>query len=118
MSTRHPLDPVREQIRERFGYDARFTHFPIIGLCSACLASERAGRRQRPPGGRVSHDEHPHEHPHSHEHSHGDETHAHPHTEHDHEHVEHEHEHSHGDHVHSHPHVHEKGLEEEHDHEH
>jgi len=30
------LDPVREQIRERFGHRARFTHFPIVGTCAAC----------------------------------------------------------------------------------
>jgi Fur family transcriptional regulator, ferric uptake regulator len=32
------LDPVREQIRERFGYAARFTHFAIVGLCARCAA--------------------------------------------------------------------------------
>ncbi len=30
------LDPIREQIRQRFGYEARFTHFAIVGLCPAC----------------------------------------------------------------------------------
>jgi Fur family ferric uptake transcriptional regulator len=30
------LDPIREQIAARFGYQARFTHFPIVGLCPAC----------------------------------------------------------------------------------
>jgi Fur family ferric uptake transcriptional regulator len=30
------LDAVREQIRERFGYEARFAHFPIVGLCEEC----------------------------------------------------------------------------------
>ena len=34
------LDPVREEIRERFGYQARFGHFPIAGLSSL------RGRRQ------------------------------------------------------------------------
>jgi Fur family ferric uptake transcriptional regulator len=33
------LDPVREQIRERFGYSARFTHFAIVGLCGQCAAA-------------------------------------------------------------------------------
>jgi Fur family transcriptional regulator, ferric uptake regulator len=37
------LDPVREQIRTEFGYTARFTHFPIVGVCDEC-----AGGRQRP----------------------------------------------------------------------
>jgi Fur family ferric uptake transcriptional regulator len=30
------LDEVRDHVRERFGYEARFTHFPIVGLCPAC----------------------------------------------------------------------------------
>jgi Fur family ferric uptake transcriptional regulator len=33
------LDPVRELIRELSGYEARFTHFPIIGLCRSCAAT-------------------------------------------------------------------------------
>jgi Fur family ferric uptake transcriptional regulator len=32
------LDAVRDRIRRDFGYEARFTHFPIVGLCSACAA--------------------------------------------------------------------------------
>jgi Fur family ferric uptake transcriptional regulator len=35
------LDPVREQIRELFGYRARFTHFAIVGLCEACAQQPR-----------------------------------------------------------------------------
>lgn len=30
------LDSVRALIERRFGYVARFTHFPIVGLCVAC----------------------------------------------------------------------------------
>jgi Fur family ferric uptake transcriptional regulator len=30
------LDGVRELIRDRFGYEARFTHFPIAGQCPDC----------------------------------------------------------------------------------
>ena len=30
------LDPVRDRIRSDFGYEARFTHFPIAGLCPDC----------------------------------------------------------------------------------
>jgi len=30
------LDPAREAIREAFGYEARFTHFPIHGRCADC----------------------------------------------------------------------------------
>jgi Fur family ferric uptake transcriptional regulator len=33
------LDPVRASIRKRFGYEARFTHFAIVGLCERCTAS-------------------------------------------------------------------------------
>ena len=30
------LDPVRERIGELFGYEARFTHFAIVGTCPRC----------------------------------------------------------------------------------
>jgi Fur family ferric uptake transcriptional regulator len=30
------LDPVRRRIRTDFGYEARFSHFPIVGLCERC----------------------------------------------------------------------------------
>ena len=33
------LDRVRAVIREQFGYEARFTHFPIHGRCSDCARS-------------------------------------------------------------------------------
>jgi Fur family ferric uptake transcriptional regulator len=92
------LDDVRALVRERFGYQAHFSHFPIGGLCARCL-TQRSDMSE-------------------HEHSHGDITHSHPHTDDDHEHVEHAHEHAHGDETHSHPHVHEEGLEHEHDHTH
>jgi Fur family transcriptional regulator, ferric uptake regulator len=32
------LDAVRKSIKERFGYEARFTHFAIVGLCERCAA--------------------------------------------------------------------------------
>lgn len=35
------LDDVREQIRARFGFEARFSHFPLFGLCAACAPSGR-----------------------------------------------------------------------------
>jgi Fur family ferric uptake transcriptional regulator len=35
------LDAVRELIKERFGYEARFSHFPITGLCSRCVGERR-----------------------------------------------------------------------------
>ena len=33
------LDPVREQIKSRFGHEARFTHFAIVGTCADCARS-------------------------------------------------------------------------------
>jgi Fur family transcriptional regulator, ferric uptake regulator len=30
------LDEVRGILRDRFGYAARFNHFPIVGLCASC----------------------------------------------------------------------------------
>jgi Fur family ferric uptake transcriptional regulator len=33
------LDEVRERVRAAFGYEARFTHFPIHGLCADCAAA-------------------------------------------------------------------------------
>ena len=41
------LDPVRERIRERFGLDARFTHFPIAGLCARCAAAGSSPSHRR-----------------------------------------------------------------------
>jgi Fur family ferric uptake transcriptional regulator len=45
------LDSIREQIRKRFGYRARFTHFAIVGLCDQCAASPgpRTERRRETP---------------------------------------------------------------------
>ena len=39
------LDPVRDLVRDRFGYEARFTHFPIVGLCPECAPA--SGEPQR-----------------------------------------------------------------------
>jgi Fur family transcriptional regulator, ferric uptake regulator len=36
------LDPIRSRIARQFGYRARFTHFPIVGTCPACLQEESA----------------------------------------------------------------------------
>jgi Fur family ferric uptake transcriptional regulator len=38
------LDEIRDQVRENFGFEVRFTHFPLSGLCERCA--------RRPPGGR------------------------------------------------------------------
>jgi Fur family ferric uptake transcriptional regulator len=35
------LAPVREQIIERFGHTARFTHFAIVGICRPCSSAHR-----------------------------------------------------------------------------
>lgn len=35
------LDDLRGLIQERFGYHARFTHFPIVGVCKRCSAANR-----------------------------------------------------------------------------
>lgn len=61
--TPEQLDPIRDRVKELFGYEARFTHFAIVGLCPACAdqGQERA-------------------HPHEHEHSHGDYVHSHSHA--------------------------------------
>jgi Fur family ferric uptake transcriptional regulator len=40
------LDAVREQIRARFGYTVRFTHFALVGLCAGC--AHAAGGAQTP----------------------------------------------------------------------
>jgi Fur family transcriptional regulator, ferric uptake regulator len=37
------LDPVRRRIRERFGYTARFGHFPIVGVCDDCARGGSEG---------------------------------------------------------------------------
>lgn len=34
--TPEDLDPVRGQIQRQFGYTARFTHFPLVGVCDQC----------------------------------------------------------------------------------
>jgi Fur family ferric uptake transcriptional regulator len=43
------LDPVRERVRERFGYEARFTHFPIVGTCPACAIQHPSNAVSRHP---------------------------------------------------------------------
>ncbi len=39
------LDDVRALVHERFGFSARFTHFPIVGLCADCLQAAARLRR-------------------------------------------------------------------------
>lgn len=80
------VDSIRATIRKASGFEAHFSHFPVLGLCSRC--SEAAGRDE---GGEMTH----HGVDHEHEHSHGDRVHSHPHVHQ--EGLEDEHEHSHGD---------------------
>ena len=37
------LDAVRAVLRDSAGWDARFTHFPIVGSCPACAAAATRG---------------------------------------------------------------------------
>jgi Fur family ferric uptake transcriptional regulator len=36
------LDPIRDRLRESFGYEVRFTHFPLVGLCGECAGEDPA----------------------------------------------------------------------------
>lgn len=40
---REELDSVRARVRELFGFEARFTHFPLVGLCPDCISKNRDG---------------------------------------------------------------------------
>lgn len=44
---REELDGIRAQVREQFGYEARFTHFPLVGLCPDCIAESRGRGESR-----------------------------------------------------------------------
>jgi hypothetical protein len=46
------LDAARELIERETGYRARFSHFPIVGTCAACL---RAGRTTPEEGHKHAH---------------------------------------------------------------
>jgi Fur family ferric uptake transcriptional regulator len=35
---RRELDPVREEVERRFGYEVGFTQFPMVGLCPTCAS--------------------------------------------------------------------------------
>jgi Fur family ferric uptake transcriptional regulator len=65
------LDSVRRTIRRKFGYEARFSHFPILGLCRSC--AEAPDGQAEAKGALEIGD-------HEHEHSHGDYVHSHPHV--------------------------------------
>ena len=40
----HELDQVRQEIRDRFGFRTRFTHFALVGVCPECASRAPAGR--------------------------------------------------------------------------
>jgi Fur family transcriptional regulator, ferric uptake regulator len=42
--THDQLDPVRDRVRDLFGYEVRFTHFAIVGTCAEC--SQKTSREQ------------------------------------------------------------------------
>jgi Fur family ferric uptake transcriptional regulator len=65
--TPEELDPVRDRLRKQFGYEARFTHFPIVGVCVACAEKDPRPQMHKHADGVL------HAHPeaaHGHEHSH------------------------------------------------
>ena len=39
------LDGVRKVVRELSGFEARFSHFPIVGLCKRCAREQRSRAR-------------------------------------------------------------------------
>ena len=56
------LDDVRAHIKKAFGFEARFSHFAIPGLCARCVDAVRtegdsdgAGSRSGMTGGRTRH---------------------------------------------------------------
>jgi Fur family ferric uptake transcriptional regulator len=42
------LDVVRDAVHELAGFEARFSHFPIVGLCRDCVAERDAHTARRP----------------------------------------------------------------------
>jgi Fur family transcriptional regulator, ferric uptake regulator len=85
------LDPLRAHLRDRFGYEVRFTHFALVGLCAECSEQQHQSSRGEPraetagdgphPIDPIDPDRPPSDAPaHAHMHSHGDHVHSHPHT--------------------------------------
>lgn len=48
------LDEIRASIEREFGYHASFTHFPIVGLCSSCVADLALAEGARRLGARTA----------------------------------------------------------------
>jgi Fur family transcriptional regulator, ferric uptake regulator len=46
------MDTVRSLIKHQFGFEARFSHFPLVGLCAECAREEPP----HPPKRRHAHD--------------------------------------------------------------
>jgi Fur family ferric uptake transcriptional regulator len=46
------LDPVRDAVRDLSGFEARFSHFPIVGLCARCASSRREPHARPQAAGR------------------------------------------------------------------
>jgi Fur family ferric uptake transcriptional regulator len=60
------LTPMRDAVRQEFGYEPRFTHFALVGLCADCATQPH--RTTAPDSGVESGglDSHTHDHAHSH----------------------------------------------------
>jgi Fur family ferric uptake transcriptional regulator len=55
------LDGVRDEIKRATGYETRFTHFAIVGLCKTCSAEpHQTPDRQPTARGRLGNDAHSH----------------------------------------------------------
>ena len=75
--TPEQLEPVRDQIRQLFGYEARFTHFAIVGLCPNCAHQHQPARRTAAKAEGQAKDARASGN--GHEHSHGHHIHSHKH---------------------------------------
>ena len=72
--TPEQLDPIRDRVKQLFGYEARFTHFPIVGLCPECARKGERSRRRAQPRDRAAAGTDSHQHSHGHHvHSHDSE---------------------------------------------
>jgi Fur family ferric uptake transcriptional regulator len=43
------LDAARALVEQELGYHARFTHFPIVGVCAACQSTPEGGSSHAHP---------------------------------------------------------------------
>lgn len=64
------LDAARQQIEQALGYRARFSHFPIVGLCADCRAARADDDAEEDEALEHSHDGYSHSHSHEHDHPH------------------------------------------------